>query len=110
MTYLRKNERSVNLVFYCGGGGGGSAKNPEGLEPKKFKQVKLHREIIGQHSKLIPELVDISEARDPSGTVSITLDPEIDPNAVEKLAEYLYLGQTTVASHLVKSTSSVSQK
>lgn len=101
LTYLRKNERFVNLVFYCGGA---SAKSPDGVDTKKFKQVKLHREIVKEHSKLLKTLIDISETRDPSGTVSITIDPEVEPNTVEKLMEYLYLGQTTVGNHAVKAS------
>ena len=72
LSYLRKDERSVNMVFICGGKSSGSS------QAARFTRVGVHREILAGHSKLLQTLIEISDTKDPSGTVSITLDPEVN--------------------------------
>jgi len=105
LSFLRRNEHFTNLAFICcplpdsdsggGGKGGGGRKGGAAAVAAKVKMVHCHRELFAPHSKLLANLFAISELRDPSGVVCINLEG-VEGVVVEKLVDYLYLGQATV--------------
>lgn len=84
LSFLRKAAEFTDLHFVC-----------QAKDKKSFKRVQCHKAMFGPRSPLLSKIFQIANEKDPSGTVTVNLDG-IDFVTMEKIIEYLYLGQTTV--------------
>ena len=94
LRFQLRREKDTDVRFICGDF---LCEEGEG----SVSVVRCHRAVIAGHSKMLKNLFGISSIQQPGQEVHISM-PEVEAKWMEKLVEYIYLGQTTLVGRGAK--------
>jgi len=94
LSFLRKCEAQTDLRFVMA-----ANRKSSKLKDGGSGIVFAHKAIFARHSALLTEIFNIAEKKQPGQEVFINV-PDVDALVMEKLVQYLYLGQTTTSKEV----------